>query len=394
VAAHVTQDIQHCTHFGLCGGCSLLDQPIADQIHGKVARARELLAPYLGEVQPEFTLPPRTPRHDRTSILYPIQPKGRSVTLGIYQRGTHVVEEITDCRIQHKALTEFGVRATKIIIQCKIAAYDEETGEGVLRAIRARIMPGTNELLVGLVATTSRFVGRDKLMKDLGEAARNLRDDQGRAVKLVGVVLNINETPGNVLLGERTILLQGDPWQHDRVGELRIQVGFNSFYQLNRHAEVILFKPALKMLGDVKGKTIIDGYGGVGTFTLRMLRDGAKHVSLVESSPTACADARGNLRLNNFDNGEVLEHAFGTMPLPKCDILVADPPRAGLQEIGARAVLKNGAPRVMLISCSQESLARDLARLTVDYRVTAVRLCDLFPHTEHIETVTILERKA
>jgi 23S rRNA (uracil-5-)-methyltransferase RumA len=394
VAAYVTTDIQHCTHFGLCGGCSLLDQPIATQIDSKVARARELLAPYLGDIEPEITLPPRTPRHDRTSILYPIQPKGRTVTLGIYQRGTHVVEEITDCRIQHKALTEFGVRATKIIVRAKITAYDETTGEGVLRAIRARIMPGSHELLIGLIATTSRFVGRDKLMKDLGEAARDLRDDQGRAVKLVGVVLNINETPGNVLLGERTITVQGDPWHHDRVGDLRIQVGFSSFYQLNRHADAVLFKPALKMLGDVKGKTIVDGYGGVGTFTLRMLREGAKHVSLVECSPPACADARANLNRNGFDNAEVLEHAFGTMPLPQCDLMVVDPPRAGLQEIGVRAVIKSGVQRVMLVSCSQESLARDLAMLTPTYRITALRLCDLFPHTEHIETVTILERNA
>jgi 23S rRNA (uracil1939-C5)-methyltransferase len=226
----------------------------------------------------------------------------------------------------------------------------------------------------------------------LATAASDLRDDQGRPVKLVGVVLNINETPGNVLLGDRTVSLQGDQWQHDRVGELRIRVGFQSFYQLNRHADAVLFKPALKMLGDVSGLRIVDGYGGVGTFTLRLLRDGAAFVTLVESSPTACADARVNLRRNEFDNAEVVEQAFGTMPLPACDLMIVDPPRAGLQEIGAKAVIKNAAPRVLLVSCSQESLARDLVWLTPHYRVTAMRLCDLFPHTEHIETITMLER--
>lgn len=388
----MTTDIQYCSHFGLCGGCSLLDQPIATQLEGKVERARTLLAPYLGDLVPEIALPPRTPRHDRISILYPIQPKGHHPTMGIYRRGTHEVEEITDCRIQHKALTEFGIRATKIVAHAKVDAYDETTGQGYLRAIRARIMPGTNELMIGLIATTSRFIGRDKLMAQLATAASDLRDDQGRPVKLVGVVLNINETPGNVLLGDRTVSLQGDQWQHDRVGELRIRVGFQSFYQLNRHADAVLFKPALKMLGDVSGLRIVDGYGGVGTFTLRLLRDGAAFVTLVESSPTACADARVNLRRNEFDNAEVVEQAFGTMPLPACDLMIVDPPRAGLQEIGAKAVIKNAAPRVLLVSCSQESLARDLVWLTPHYRVTAMRLCDLFPHTEHIETITMLER--
>ena len=68
----MTTDIQHCSHFGLCGGCSLLDQPIGTQIAGKLARARELLSSHLNGIEPEMMLPPRTPRHDRTSILYPI----------------------------------------------------------------------------------------------------------------------------------------------------------------------------------------------------------------------------------------------------------------------------------------------------------------------------------
>lgn len=393
----MTKDIQQCSHFGLCGGCSLLDQPISDQLEAKVQRARELLEPWLNGpgsqgIEPEFSLPPRTPRHDRTSILYPIQPNGKSLTLGIYRRGTHEVEEIDDCRIQHKALTEFGRRAGDLLRDARIAAYDEETGEGYVRAIRARVMPGTNELIVGLIATNSRFAGRDKLVANLAEAGSDLRDDQGRPVKLVGAVLNINDLPGNVLLGERTIALHGDLWQHDRVGDLRIRVGFNSFYQLNRHADAILFRPALAMLGDVKGLHVVDGYGGVGTFALRLLRDGAAKVTLIESSPTACADARQNMRRNRFDNGEVVEFAFGTMPVPKCDVMVVDPPRAGLQEIGARAVIASGAERVMLVSCSLESLQRDLGLLTKAYKVTALRLCDLFPHTEHVEAVTILER--
>lgn len=389
---HVTKDIQHCSHFGRCGGCSLLDQPIASQLEGKAARARELLGQHLGDIEPEIALPPRQPRHDRISILYPIQPNGHRPTMGIYRRGTHEVEEITDCRIQHKALTEFGARATKIVGRANIAAYDEESGEGVLRAVRARIMPGSNELMIGVIATTSRFVGRDKLIKDLATAASDLRDDQGRPVKLVGAVLNINDVPGNAILGERTISLHGDLWQHDRVGDLRIRVGFNSFYQLNRHAEVVLFKPALKMLGDVSGLTIVDGYGGVGTFALRLLRDGAKKVTLIESSVTACADARINMRKNQFENGEVVEQPFGSEAVPKCDVLIVDPPRAGLQPIGAKAVLQCSAPRVMLVSCSLESLGRDLTLLAPGYRVAAMRLCDLFPHTDHIEAVTMLER--
>ena len=91
--------------------------------------------------------------------------------------------------------------------------------------------------------------------------------------------------------------------------------------------------------------------------------------------------------------GEVREQLFGSAPLPECDVLVVDPPRAGLQEIGCAAVIAAKPPRVLLVSCSLESLARDLALLHEHYRTVAVRLCDLFPHTEHVEAVTLLERR-
>lgn len=389
----MTTDTQTCSHFGKCGGCSMLDVPIADQLAQKARAATELLAAHLGDVEVETSLPPRPPRHDRTAILYPVQPRRRGVTLGIYRRGSHQVEPIRDCRIQHKALTRFGLLAGEVLRHHEIPAYDEQTGEGVVRAIRARVMPGSNELLVGAVATTSKFQKRDQLVRDLADAASGLRDDQGRPLQLVGAVLNVNDQPGNALLGPRTLALHGDPFQTDRVGALRVRVSFESFYQLHRHAEAVLFRPALEMLGDVAGQRVVDGYGGVGTFTLRLLRDGAAHVTLIENGPSSCADARANLQANGFDHGEVREQPFGSAPLPDCDALVVDPPRAGLMETGASAIAACPAPRVLLVSCSMTSLARDLEHLAATHRVTRMRLCDLFPHTDHTEILTLLHRR-
>ncbi|HEX5052959.1 MAG TPA: hypothetical protein VFZ65_14380 [Planctomycetota bacterium] len=388
-----------CRHFGPCGGCTLLDQTIATQLAHKQQRARELLQPWLDGVEVGLAMPPRTPRHDRTSILYPAQlvqaPRHtRELQLGIYRRGTHDIEPILDCRIQHKALTTFGVRAGQVLRELNLPVYDETTHRGFVRGVRARVTPGTNELLVGVISTRAGFSEREKLGKLLWAAACDLKDEQGRMLQLVGVVLNVNATPGNVLLGDTTVALRGQTFQWDQHGELRLRVSFASFYQQNRHAEVILFRPALALLGDVQGLRIVDGYGGVGAFGLRLLRDGAARVTIVESSPSACADARASLEANAFANGEVREQEFGSAPLPPCDVLVVDPPRKGLLEPGAAAVLAAAAPRVLLVSCALESLARDLQALGARYRVAAVRLCDLFPHTEHVEAVTLLERRA
>ncbi|MFY9343090.1 MAG: hypothetical protein WAT39_11405 [Planctomycetota bacterium] len=384
---------QQCRHFGVCGGCSLLDQPIATQLAGKQQRARELLAPFLDGIEPQITLPPRVPRHDRTTLLYPAQLRDGQLELGIYRTGTHDIEPITDCRIQHKALTALAVDAGELLRELNLPVWNEITGNGLVRAFRARVMGGTNELLVGVVTTRAEFSERDRLARELHALASNRRDEQGKPLHLVGVVVNVNATPGNVLLGPTAIAVRGDAWQHDHVRGLRFRVSWNSFYQLNRHAEAILFAPAMAMLGDVAGLRIVDGYGGVGTFLLRLLRGGAKHVLAIESSPSACADARANLRANGFAFGEVREEAFGASPLPPCDLVVADPPRSGLLAPGAAAMLAAAPPRVLLVSCSLESLARDLAALAPHYRVTGSRLCDLFPHTEHVEALTLLERR-
>ncbi|MEC9049000.1 MAG: hypothetical protein VYA51_13390 [Planctomycetota bacterium] len=383
----------HCPHFGVCGGCSAIDTPIREQLAGKVQAARDLLGAHVEGIEVETALPPRTPRHDRTAILYPVQPRTRGLALGIYRRGSHQVEPIEDCRIQHKALTAFGRLAGEVLRHHDVPAYDERSGDGVVRAIRARVMPGTNELLVGAITTTAKFAGRDALIRDLADAAHELRDDQGQPLHLVGAVLNVNDQPGNALLGPQTTALQGEPWQHDQVRGMRVRVSFDSFYQLHRHAEAVLFRPALEMLGDVRGARVVDGYGGVGTFALRMLAAGAEHVTIIESGQSSCADARHNLAHNAFQNADVREQRFGAEALPSCDALVVDPPRAGLQEAGAAAVAACSATRVLLVSCSLASLARDLGRLAPTHRLVRMRLCDLFPHTEHVEAVSLLERR-
>ncbi len=388
-----TDALLHCPHFGRCGGCSLLDLPIAEQLAQKRQRARDLMAPFLDGQDVEIAPGPRTPRHDRTSILYPVQLHEREATLGIYRTGSHTIEPIRDCRIQHKALTLLGIRAGEVLRKLKLPVYNEVTHRGFIRAFRARVMAGSNELLVGVVSTKAEFSEREALGKALWDAASDLRDEQGKPLQLVGVVLNHNDVPGNALLGPATSALRGRVTQTDTVAGLKLQVAFTSFYQHNRHAEAILFRPALAMLGEVRGLRIVDGYGGIGAFGLRLLKAGAAHVTIVESSPSACADARVNLRENGFVNAEVREQPFGSAPLPACDLLVVDPPRAGLQEQGTAAVLAAGAARVLLVSCSLESLARDLAVLHPHYRVAAARLCDLFPHTEHVEAVTLLERR-
>jgi 23S rRNA (uracil1939-C5)-methyltransferase len=179
----------------------------------------------------------------------------------------------------------------------------------------------------------------------------------------------------------------------DRAGGLRFRISFGSFYQVNRHADRLLYEPAMRMLGDVRGCRAVDGYGGVGTFGLRLWAAGAASVAIVEANPVACHDAAASAAASGAENVTVVEAPFAAAPpAGPADVLVVDPPRAGLLEGGCARVLELAAPRVLYVACSTAALRRDLDRLVGAgrYRVAALHVADLFPHTEHVETLCLL----
>jgi 23S rRNA (uracil1939-C5)-methyltransferase len=118
-------------------------------------------------------------------------------------------------------------------------------------------------------------------------------------------------------------------------------------------------------------------------------------VTIIEENAVACRDAEHNAAVNELRDVTVVKLAFAVAVLPpEADLLVVDPPRSGLQQKACSRVLAGRPQRVLYVSCSAESLARDLEALQCAYRLVAIRLCDLFPHTEHVELAVLLERVA
>lgn len=384
-----------CSVFGSCGGCSALDVAIGAQLARKAAQVAERCAPWLAGVEVEWETPARAPRFDRTKLLYPVQPdrNGRP-ELGIYARGTHRIVRIDACEVQHPALTELGRRAERVLRALGLAPWDERTLRGDVRALFARIAPGTGELLVGVVTRAGVFPAAAELAQRLLEAAESLPRDRGPAVHAVGIVRNLNESPGNALLGRRSLALLGRDHQQDRQDGLSFRISFGSFYQVHRDAARLLYAPALALAGDVRGARVVDGYGGVGCFGLRLAAAGAANVRIVESSAPACRDAVYNAERNALAGIEVERASFPAASFDaRPDLLVVDPPRAGLMQPGVERALAAAAPRILHVACAVGSLARDLAGLCAGgYRVRRMRLVDLFPHTEHVEVLTLLER--
>jgi len=387
--------LPHCRHFGTCGGCSLLDQPIAWQLRDKVANCERLLAPFLGSVPLWFDEPRNTPVYHRTKLLYPVR-AGRSgePLVGIYAFHSHHVVRIEECRTQDRWLTQLGQVMEKALHTLRLAPYSPTRGEGHVKAIWARLAAGTGEVCAGIVTRPGAFAAGPAFAEAVLAGAAGIPQLRHER-RLVGVVHGIRERDDDFLLADRHVPLRGRDHVLDHRDGLWFKVSAGSFYQVHAGAHALLYGPAIAMCGDVHGKRVVDGYGGVGGFGLRLARAGAAHVTIVEDNAAACRDARQNAERNQLRDVAVVESPFPAATLPDdTDLLVVDPPRSGLQAAGVARVLATRAEHVLYVACSSESLARDLAPLSVDYQVRAARLCDLFPHTEHVELAVLLERRA
>lgn len=384
-----------CRHFGVCGGCSLLDQPVAWQLHDKIASCEALLAPFLGELRVAYDLPQRPQRWFRSRVLYPVrQDRDRQPILGIYEYRSHHVVEIEECLTQDVWLTELGKRVQGILRELRLEGFHANRRRGVAKAFWARLASGSGEVLAGLVTRPGPFADGPRFAELLEAAARDL-PQRGRPRRLVGVIHSISERDDDFLLGDRHVPLRGRDHIVDKRDGLEVRVSAGSFYQIHSGAYELLYAPAIALCGDVAGARVVDGYGGVGAFGLRLARAGAADVLVVEDNAAACRDAEHNAKQNALPQVRVQRASFPAAELPEdADVMIVDPPRSGLKEAGVRAVLRARPRRLVYVACAAEALQRDLAPLTeAGYALTAVRLCDLFPHTEHVELVARLERR-
>jgi 23S rRNA (uracil1939-C5)-methyltransferase len=390
-----SNETPNCRHFGTCGGCSLLDQPIAWQLQDKIAAAERLLAPHLGGKRIAFETPEHAPRHFRTRLLYPVRAERDGMPIvGIYEFRSHHVVKIDECRTQDVWLTELGKAMGAVLRKLRLDPYVPGRKTGYVKGIQARLAGGSGEVVAGIITRPGTFPQAQEFATAVTEAAKAI--PQGRWPRqLVGVVHGISERDDEFLLGDRHMPLRGRDHVVDNRDGMSWKISAGSFYQVHTAAHTLLYRPAIAMCGLVRGQRVVDGYGGVGGFGLRLARAGALEVTIVEENESSCRDAEHNAKANELPNVKVVAQPFAHAKFAaKPDLLVVDPPRSGLGEAGVARVLKAAPTRLLYVSCEAESLARDLGPLLHNgYQLTAARLCDLFPHTEHTELVVMLDRK-
>ena len=373
-----------CPYSKKCGGCQLQRLPYEEQLRRKTGRCIALLGEF-GHVEPIWGMEEPFRYRNKVHAAFALDNRRRP-TCGIYQPGSHAIVPVEDCLIEDAA-SDAVIRSIRDMLkEFKIKVFDERSGTGWLRHVLIRRGFATGEMLVVLVAVTPIFPLQKPFVKALTEKHPEIRS----------VVLNLNDRFGPVVLGTREKVLYGPGYIEDVLCGHRFRISPRSFYQVNPIQTEKLYRCAVDFAALTGKETVLDAYCGIGTIGITA-SDKARQVIGVELNRDAVRDAIGNAKLNGLKNcwftagdaGEYMEQTSRSGLRP--DVVFLDPPRAGSDERFLRSLLKCSPERVVYVSCDPTTLARDLKLLTAGgYRAEKIQPVDMFPWTEHVETVCCL----
>jgi len=384
-----------CKHFGVCGGCSLPGVPYAEQLLQKQAR----LARLLGMPVPPLVPSPREERF-RTKVAFVFGPEGqgRGLVMGHYARGSKQIVRVDECPVHTDRGNRIAFALRDRLVRARLYGAGAQRN-GLIRHIIVRTTEDDRQAVAMLVVTRN-----DKALRT---PIRGLLDSADRPD---GFFVNINDRPGPFMIGSETIRVDGHSHvKQDGIVDTSFLVSPTAFFQTNIGAarEIVnLVMAGVGTLDKPEGRSpqapplrVLDLYSGSGLLSLPLVKAGAR-VTAVEENRQAMKDAEANIRLNRIPGGLMrlitasVEDALPRVARDPWDAVVLDPPRQGCPPEVLDAVFNHIAPpRAVYVSCNPEALAAELpVILRAGYRVTHIQPVDMFPHTDHIETVVALSR--
>ncbi len=374
-----------------CGGCCYQHITYEEELRAKEKKVRDALTRIGGQdgaALQGITGAPTT-EHYRNKAQYPVgRDADGNIVTGFYRPRSHDIVPVERCLIQSETADHIAAIVRKWMQEFDVPPYDYVAKRGTVRHIYVRVGEKSGESQLTLIAATRKMPALDELVHRLREAEPSL----------TGILLNHNQRGDNVILGDRTDVLWGEPMLEDRLCGHSFLLSPEAFYQVNHAQAERLYACAVDLAGLTGEETVIDLYCGAGTITLT-LAERAKTVIGVEIVPEAVENARQNAIRNEMDNVEFLCADAGQAARQlairgvRPDVLVVDPPRKGLDEQTRDAILKMMPPRVVYVSCDPATLGRDVRELTgAGYRLDCAQAFDLFPRTGHVETVVLLSK--
>ena len=369
-----------------CGGCQLQNMSYSDQLAWKQGRVSRLIGPFC-PVLPIIGMDHPYHYRNKVQAAFGID-RNRHIISCVYQSSTHRIVPVDSCMIEDQTADAIIVTIRSMLPAFKIKAYDERTGTGFLRHVLVKRGFSTGQVMVVLVGASPIFPAQKAFTAKLLEAHP----------EITTVLLNVNDRFTSLVLGPKEKVLFGPGYIEDVLCGCTFRISSRSFYQINPVQTEILYQTAMDYAGLTGQETVLDASCGVGTIGLIASR-GAKQVLGVELNRDAVHDAIANAKRNGIKNcwftaadaGEYMVDMARNRE--RVDVVFMDPPRAGSDERFLSSLLRLKADRVVYISCNPDTLARDLSYLKKgSYRMIRAQPVDMFPHTNHVETVVLMSR--
>jgi 23S rRNA (uracil1939-C5)-methyltransferase len=405
-----------CIHFGTCGGCSWQHIDYSAQLNYKHRQVVDNLERLGGLQLPEVNpiLGSDRIRHYRNKLDFTFSANrwltkdelnkgiatGGTLPFGEPALGYHIprmydkVFDVKECHLQPDPSNDIRLAVKEICVREQIPFFDLRKQIGFLRTLTVRTTGDGREAMIILQVTYDKWEWTGKILEELAVRFPQITSFQfvinGKKNDTFAD-LNIQCWKGNSYITERMVKPTND-------GELKFRVGPKSFYQTNSRQAQRLYQVAWEY-AQLKGDEVVyDLYTGTGTIACYVASNAKKVVGL-EYVAAAVEDAKVNAQLNGLSNTEffagdikdLLDDSFLDQH-GRPDVVITDPPRAGMHEHVSRMLLKAAPKRIVYVSCNPATQARDLSILSENYAITKVQPVDMFPHTVHVENVVALER--
>lgn len=368
-----------------CGGCQLQNLDYEEQLSLKQSKIIKYIGKYC---HVDEIIGMDDPFHYRNKISHAFAFRSGRIYSGIYQSATRRVIQADGCLLEDAFADEIVQTVKELCVAFNIKAYDLNTGKGFFRHVLVRRAFNTDETMVVLVTAKGEFPKKSDFVAALLKKHPTVNT----------VVWNINPTDTPLFLGSKSEILFGDGYITDKLLDNYFRISPKSFYQVNTKQTEILYSKAIEFANLSGKERVIDAYCGIGTIGLSVARK-ANEVIGVETNGDAVADAIQNAKLNRITNAKFINADAGEFMAElaqkgeSADVVITDPPRAGCSKQFLDSLISLSPKTVVYVSCNPETLSRDLFALRKGgYKVKRIQPVDMFPFTEHIETVVKLTK--
>lgn len=394
-----------CEHYGICGGCKWQILPYSEQLKHKQIEVennlRRIGKVELSEITPILGSAKTTFYRNKLEFTFSNR-RWRTYEEMLEEKefdtmnavGFHIpgmfdkVLDINKCWLQDDIQNQIRNEIRSYALQNNLTFFDLRVQEGFLRTMMVRTT-STGELMIILVFFHEDKTERKKLLQHIAD----------KFPQITSLLYVINSKANDTITDQEVITFKGNDAIFEEMEGLRFKIGPKSFYQTNSEQAYELYKITRNFAELTGDELVYDLYTGTGTIA-NFVSKNARKVIGIEYVPEAIEDAKVNSTLNEIENtlffagdmkNVLTEDFIATHGKP--DVIITDPPRAGMHDDVIKAILLAEPKRIVYVSCNSATQARDLALLEEKYRVTAVQPVDMFPHTHHVENVVLLQIK-